>query len=58
MSSGGRDEILRKAEILRQQTLIRNFPYWGWGPHEGLRCKYNDNTGCNTYWKNGKLYAR
>ena len=29
-------------------ALERKYPYWGWGPHEGLRCKKNDNTGCTT----------
>jgi hypothetical protein len=38
--------------------VARKFPYWGWGVHEGLRCKYPDNTGCNTVWHNGKLYMK
>ena len=38
--------------------VAKNFPYWGWGVHEGLRCKYNDNTGCNTAWRDGKLYMK
>ena len=38
--------------------VAKKFPYWGWGVHEGLRCKYNDNTGCNTAWHYGKLYMK
>lgn len=52
------ETIYEKAERLRMATLVKNFPYWGWGVHEGLRCKNNNNTGCNTYWKDGKLYAK
>ena len=37
-------------------TIEKKYPFWGWGKHAGLRCKNNDNTGCNTvYDKNGKL---
>jgi len=52
------ETIYEKAERLRMATLVKNFPYWGWGVHEGLRCARSDNTGCNTYWKDGKLYAK
>lgn len=38
--------------------VSRNYPYWGWGVHEGLKCKYNDNTGCNTVYRDGKLYMK
>jgi hypothetical protein len=31
------------------------YPHWGWGNHAGLRCKNNDNTGCNTKYVGGKL---
>ena len=37
--------------------LEKKYPYWGWGPNEGLRCANKDNTGCNTaYDENGNLY--
>ena len=37
-------------------TSEKKYPFWGWDKHAGLRCKNNDNTGCNTaYDKNGKL---
>ena len=37
-------------------TIEKKYPYWGWDKHAGLRCKNNDNTGCNTmYDKTGKL---
>ena len=37
--------------------LEKKYPYWGWGPNEGLRCANKDNTGCNTaYDANGNLY--
>ena len=37
-------------------TIEQKYPYWGWDKHAGLRCKNNDNTGCNTvYDKTGKL---
>ena len=39
-------------------SVESQYPYWGWGSHEGLRCKNNDNTGCNTAWRNGKLYIK
>ena len=43
----------------RLAALYKKFPYWGWGKHEGLRCQYNNNTGCNTYYdKYGRLVAR
>lgn len=42
----------------RDKYLAMEFPYWGWGVHNGLRCKYNDNTGCNTAYRNGKLYMK
>ena len=36
--------------------LERKYPYWGWDQHAGLRCKFNNNTGCTTgYDKNGTL---
>jgi hypothetical protein len=38
--------------------VARKFPYWGWGNHAGLRCKNPDNTGCNTVWRDGKLYMK
>ena len=39
-------------------TIEKKYPFWGWDKHAGLRCKNNDNTGCNTaYDKNGKLVA-
>jgi hypothetical protein len=38
--------------------VARNYPYWGWGNHAGLRCKNPDNTGCNTAWRDGKLYMK
>lgn len=31
------------------------YPYWGWGANKGLRCKYDNNTGCETRWEGGKL---
>ncbi len=37
-------------------SIEKKYPYWGWGNHAGLRCKNNDNTGCNTvYDKTGQL---
>ena len=37
-------------------ALERKYPYWGWDQHAGLRCKFNNNTGCTTgYDKNGTL---
>ena len=39
-------------------SVASQYPYWGWGPHEGLRCKNNDNTGCNTAWRDGQLYIK
>ena len=37
-------------------SIEKKYPYWGWGPHDGLRCMYSDNTGCNTkYDANGNL---
>jgi hypothetical protein len=41
---------LKRAEAARVAALAKKFPHWGWGNHKGLRCKNNDNTGCNTYW--------
>ena len=39
-----------------QNSIEKKYPYWGWGKHAGLRCKNNDNTGCNTmYDQNGQL---
>lgn len=32
-------------------AISRKYPYWGWGKNEGLRCKYNNNTGCDTKWE-------
>jgi hypothetical protein len=41
---------------LWMNRLENKYPHWGWDKHAGLRCKNNDNTGCNTaYDKNGKL---
>jgi hypothetical protein len=38
------------------KVVERNYPYWGWGPNAGLRCKNPDNTGCNTKYDNkGKM---
>lgn len=33
--------------------ISRKYPYWGWAgtKNEGLRCKYNNNTGCDTRWE-------
>jgi hypothetical protein len=43
----------------RVAKLEKKYPYWGWGPHEGLRCLKNNNTGCNTYYdKYGRLMDR
>jgi len=37
-------------------ALERKYPYWGWNQHAGLRCKFNNNTGCTTgYDKKGTL---
>jgi hypothetical protein len=37
-------------------TIQEEYPYWGWGKHEGLRCARPDNTGCNTgYDSKGRL---
>ena len=48
--------IIEKERVAK---LKKDFPFWGWGPHNGLRCKYNNNTGCNTYYdKYGRLVAR
>lgn len=48
-----------KAERERMAALVKKFPFWGWGVHEGLRCQFNNNTGCNTYWAaNGRLYEK
>ena len=37
------------------KKVLRKYKYWGWGGNEGLRCLYNDNTGCNTKWVDGML---
>ena len=37
------------------KKALRKYKFWGWGGNEGLRCLYNDNTGCNTTWVNGRL---
>jgi hypothetical protein len=43
----------------RREKLVKKYPFWGWGAHEGLRCIYNNNTGCNTYYdKYGRLMDR
>jgi len=43
----------------RIARLEKKYPHWGWGPHNGLRCIYNNNTGCNTYYdKYGRLMDR
>ena len=39
------------------KKALRKYKYWGWGGNEGLRCLYNDNTGCNTVWVDGQLVA-
>ncbi len=39
-------------------SVASQFPYWGWGNHTGLRCKNPDNTGCNTAWRDGRLYIK
>ena len=37
-------------------ALERKYPYWGWDKNAGLRCAYNNNTGCNTgYDAKGQL---
>lgn len=37
-------------------SIEQKFPHWGWGDHEGLRCRNNDNTGCDTHYnENGEL---
>lgn len=37
-------------------ALERKYPYWGWDQHAGLRCKFNNNTGCTTgYDAKGQL---
>jgi hypothetical protein len=28
--------------------VAKNFPYWGWGPNAGMKCKNPNNTGCDT----------
>lgn len=38
--------------------VASQFPHWGWGPNAGLRCKNDNNTGCDTVWHNGKLYIK
>jgi len=43
---------LRKREAARVVALYKKFPYWG------LRYQFNNNTGCNTYWKDGRLYEK
>lgn len=53
-------------ERLRFYYLKNKYPHWGWGVHKGLRCKNNDNTGCNTFYnvgvnpcfKTSRLYDR
>lgn len=48
--------IAISAGITFWMNRIENkYPHWGWDKHAGLRCKNNDNTGCNTMWKNGQL---
>lgn len=48
---------MKKAEEARVAALYKKFPFWGWDQHKGLRCKNNNNTGCNTYWtSSGQLY--
>ena len=34
-------------------AISRKYPYWGWAgtKNEGLRCKYSNNTGCDTKWE-------
>jgi len=36
-------------------SIEQKYPHWGWDKHAGLRCKNNDNTGCNTKYVNGQL---
>jgi len=31
-----------------QNYWDKYYPYWGWGKHQGMRCRNNDNTGCDT----------
>lgn len=51
--------LMRKEEAARVAELTKKYPHWGWGVHKGLRCKNNNNTGCNTYWtSDGKLYEK
>lgn len=40
------------------KVISRGFPYWGWGPNAGLRCRNPDNTGCNTKYEDGKMVSR
>jgi hypothetical protein len=51
-------EMLRNKEKERIKKLEKEYPHWGWGIHKGLRCKNNNNTGCNTVWRDGKLYEK
>ena len=32
----------------QKDSMEKEFPHWGWGAHEGLRCRNPDNTGCDT----------
>lgn len=52
-------DYLRRVEAARVANLVKKFPHWGWGGHKGLRCQFNNNTGCNTYYRgDGKLYEK
>jgi hypothetical protein len=49
----------RKGMCIDEGKVIdRTFPYWGWGPNAGLKCRNNDNTGCNTKYDGGRLVSR
>jgi hypothetical protein len=43
-------DLIKRGEKARVEELYKKFPFWGWNQHKGLRCKNNNNTGCNTYW--------
>lgn len=42
----------------RAWVIGAKYPHWGWGANNSLRCKYNNNTGCDTMWSNGELIER
>ena len=41
--------------MTKGKSLEKKYPYWGWDGNAGKRCKYNDNTGCTTEYRDGKL---